>query len=323
MFLIDGHSDLLNDVYNRRRREETHVLAGRYVPRFRAGGITGLILSIFLPDDLLDDPLRHALEMMAYLHEELAESPDELALCHNGREMTQAMTAGKIALMVSFEGAEPITSLPVLQVFYQLGVRGIGLAWSRQNQAADGSRFQYRDQGGGLTEFGRDLLKEAARLGMFIDLSHLSDEGVADVFALWRGVVLASHSNTRHLVPIPRNLSDEQLRSLKAAGGSAGLNGTSTQICPRGEQAGYAALLDHCDHMIRHMGEDHVTLGFDLCDEIFRDTLSASTGASFDVVRDYDQYPAFLEAMRQRGYDEVRIAKIAAGNLLRQLDQLR
>lgn len=322
MFFIDGHSDLLNDVFNRRRRGETRVIERRYVPRFRSGGITGLILSIFLPDDLLDDPLGHALQFIACLHEELAESPDVLALCRNGREMTKAMEAGKIALMVAFEGAEPITSLPVLRAFYELGVRGIGLAWSRQNQAADGSRYQYRDKGGGLTEFGRDLLGEAARLGMFIDISHLSDEGVADVFALWRGVVLASHSNTRHMVPIQRNLSDEQLVALKAAGGTVGLNGTSTQICPRGEQADYGALLDHCDHMIRLMGEDHVSLGFDLCGEIFKDTLSASTGASFDVVSDYDQYPAFVEAMRRRGYTQERIGKITSGNLLRLLDRL-
>lgn len=322
MIVIDGHSDLLNDVYKRRKNGETRVIETHYLERFRQGGINAFILSIFLTNEQVPDALKTALEYLAFLHEEIRESAGALSLCRNGHELERAISEGKIGFMVSFEGAEPILSLDLLRVFHELGVRGIGLTWSRANQAGEGSSYTPGVETNGLTEFGRELLNEAARLGMYVDISHLSDEGIADVFEQWGGIVIASHSNTRHLIDIKRNISDDQMREIARRGGTVGLNGASSQICADHREADYGRLLDHCDHMIEVMGEDHVGLGFDLCDEIFGASGEEWTRNSFDVVRDFTRYPDFIEAMRLRGYPEAKIEKITGGNLLNVLKRL-
>ena len=322
MIVIDGHSDLLSDIWKRRKQGETRVIETHYLDRFHKGGISGFILSIFLENDQVPEALKNALEFMAALSEEINESSDKISLCRNGFELEEAMAEGKLGLFVSFEGAEPIASPELLRVFYELGVRGLGVTWARANQAGEGSSFTPGVRTSGLTPFGIRLLKEAERLGMYIDISHLSDEGIEDVFRNYSGLIIASHSNTRSLMDIKRNISDDQMREIAKRGGTVGLNGTSSQICPNHTEANYDRLLDHCDHMIEVMGEEHVALGFDLCDEIFGTSGEAWARNSFDVVHDFINYPEFIEAMRQRGYTEERVEKIAGGNLLNVLKKL-
>ena len=318
------NSKLIICIYfpKRRKNGETNVIETHYIERFRKGGIQGLILSIYLDNSQVLNSLKNALDYMAFLHEEIEESGNKLCLCLNGTQMERAISDGQIALMVSFEGAEPIISLDLLSVFYGLGVRGIGLTWSRANQVGEGSSYQDGVSTQGLTPFGMELLDEAARLGMFIDISHLSDEGVDDVFSWGKGIVIASHSNSRSLLNIKRNITDEQMIEIARRGGTVGLNGTSSQICAIHQDADYDRLLDHCDHMIEVMGEDHVALGFDLCDEIFGSTGEPWTKLSFDVIGDYTKYPEFITAMRTRGYSPEKINKIAGGNLLNVLKRL-
>lgn len=322
MMVIDGHSDLLSDVYKRRKNGETKVIETHYLERFRQGAINGFILSIYLDEHQVANAFTTAMEYLAFLHDEIKESGTKLALCHNGFELEQAILAGKIGFMVCFEGAEPVTSIEMLKIFYEMGVRGIGLTWARANQVGEGSSFSPGVITHGLTPYGLELLQEAARLGMYIDISHLSDEGVEDVFEHWNGIVIASHSNTRSLIDIKRNISDEQMREIAQRGGTVGLNGTSSQICSNHREADYGRLLDHCDHMIEVMGEDHVALGFDLCDLIFGQDGAVWTRSSFDVIRDFPAYPEFIDAMRLRGYSESKIEKIVGGNLINVLKRL-
>ena len=181
------------DVYT-----HSEMLPAHYYPAFQKGGVTGIVASIFVDSQYLPyGALSVAMEQISALHCEIEETPDLLMLCTSADDFLRAAETGKIGFLLSFEGAEPVSSCLLLHGFYAAGVRGLGLAWSRRNAAADGCDFSGSLKKGGLTEFGRELVKEAEDLHMILDLSHLSDEGVEDVLSITSCPVIASHSNSR------------------------------------------------------------------------------------------------------------------------------
>ena len=215
-FIVDAHFDLPHEVANRRERGGNKVVETDYLPEFLAGGVDLIVSAVFVHDWFLPEMgLRKALDQIAYLHREMDESPGRFRLCRNMKEIGAARAEGEIALLLSLEGADPLQNdLNLLRIFYELGVRGLGLVWSRRNYAGEGSSlFQARrvNRKGGLTDFGMDLIETAEDLGMVIDISHLNDEGFEDVMRVARKPVIASHSNCRTLVPVPRNLTDGQI----------------------------------------------------------------------------------------------------------------
>ena len=161
-YIIDGHYDILMDVAARRKKGERQVIRRRYYPAFQKGGVTGIVASIFVDSQYLPyGALSVAMEQISALHCEIEETPDLLMLCTSADDFLRAAETGKIGFLLSFEGAEPVSSCLLLHGFYAAGVRGLGLAWSRRNAAADGCDFSGSLKKGGLTEFGRELVKEA------------------------------------------------------------------------------------------------------------------------------------------------------------------
>ena len=160
-YIIDGHYDILMDVAARRKKGERQVIRRRYYPAFQKGGVTGIVASIFVDSQYLPyGALSVAMEQISALHCEIEETPDLLMLCTSADDFLRAAETGKIGFLLSFEGAEPVSSCLLLHGFYAAGVRGLGLAWSRRNAAADGCDFSGSLKKGGLTEFGRELVKE-------------------------------------------------------------------------------------------------------------------------------------------------------------------
>ena len=161
-YIIDGHYDILMDVAARRKKGERQVIRRRYYPAFQKGGVTGIVASIFVDSQYLPyGALSVAMEQISALHCEIEETPDLLMLCTSADDFLRAAETGRIGFLLSFEGAEPVSSCLLLHGFYAAGVRGLGLAWSRRNAAADGCDFSGSLKKGGLTEFGRELVKEA------------------------------------------------------------------------------------------------------------------------------------------------------------------
>lgn len=320
-YMIDGHFDILSDVTVRRKKGEREVIRRLYYPTLKAGGVTGIVASLFVDSQYLPfGALDTAMDQAAALHCEIEESPDLLMLCTCASDFEQAAREGKIGFLMSFEGAEPLSSCLTLHGFYQLGVRGLGLAWSRRNAAADGCDFLGHLKKGGLTPFGRELVREAERLHMLIDVSHLSDEGVEDVLEITSCPIIASHSNARAIAGNNRNLTDNQMKEIAARGGMAGLNGCSIIASEQGSLATVHSLADHLDHMFSVMGEDHVGLGFDFCD-IFLQQSSAQDlerfpEFPFDIVKGHESIPEFLDFLSSRGYSPQRIEKLAGRNWL-------
>ena len=314
-YIIDGHYDILMDVAARRKKGERQVIRRRYYPAFQKGGVTGIVASIFVDSQYLPyGALSVAMEQISALHCEIEETPDLLMLCTSADDFLRAAETGRIGFLLSFEGAEPVSSCLLLHGFYAAGVRGLGLAWSRRNAAADGCDFSGSLKKGGLTEFGRELVKEAEDLHMILDLSHLSDEGVEDVLSITSCPVIASHSNCRALCDVRRNLTDEQLRAIRDTGGVVGVNVSHDFVHKEPRQQTAAMLARHAAHMAEVMGPEHVACGFDFC-EYFGPGYEGCEG-----MEDCGQAQNFIFELERIGFSEAERQAIASENLLRVLE---
>jgi membrane dipeptidase len=326
-FVIDAHYDLLPLVLAKRLNGATHVIEKEILPALREGGIDLVISSLFVHNDYLPEmALRRALKLISALYSEINESPGLFSFCRNMEEIKQAKKRGEIAILLSFEGLEPIgNDISLLKVFYELGVRGVGLTWSRRNYVADGSFFNPVKEGtkGGLTDFGLKVINEAIRLGMYIDISHLNDEGAEDLFAFYDIPIMASHSNCRSIATTMRNLSDHLIQKLATHGGVIGMNVQSTLVGNPDEKClDEKDLADHVVHIRNLVGVEHVGFGFDFCDELdMRDFSKPGPHREYDCIKGYNRCIDFTAELLSRGYSEEELVKIIGGNFLSFLEK--
>ena len=169
--------------------------------------------------------LRVALDQVALLKAELETTP-RLVLCRTFAEIEQARREGRIALLLTMEGAEPLgDDLNLLHIFHELGLRAISLTHARANAAAAGGIFAATGSPTtGLTSFGREVVQECERLGIMLDLAHINPAGFEEICALTSKPLIVSHTNARHFYDIERNISDEQIKMIGARGGVIGIN---------------------------------------------------------------------------------------------------
>ncbi len=166
---------------------------------------------------------QRTLALIDAVQEQARRDPADLALCTSPEEILAARAAGRFAILMGIEGGHAIeNSLDLLRRYYALGVRYMTLTWANSNDWAGSSGDQGSDRG--LTDFGREVVAEMNRLGMMIDVSHASDHTLADVLAVTRAPILATHSCARALCDSPRNLTDDLLRAIAASGGAIMVN---------------------------------------------------------------------------------------------------
>lgn len=324
-FVADAHYDLLNMVLAKRLKGQTRVIERDYLPELKAGGVDLVVSSLFVESEYLPEMgLRRTLDQISALYSEMEESPGLFSLCRTTGEIRKARARGELAIMLSFEGLDPIgNDLSLLRIFYELGVRGVGITWSRRNYVADGCLFEPREEGrkGGLTEFGVKTIKEAARLGMYLDISHLNDEGVEDLLGFHEGPLMASHSNCRELAPVMRNLTDEQILTLAERGGMMGMNVCSAFV---GDSASAKMtekdLALHVNHIRDLVGIEHVGFGFDFCDE-FRDTEDPESEKFCDCINGHSSCMDLTAELLSMGYEAKDVVKVMGGNLFHFLEK--
>jgi membrane dipeptidase len=260
--IIDAHSDILNDIHPRRSLGEKAVLERHWGPKMRAGRIDVRVVAIYTEPPLLPElALRRGLDLVASLYEDIAESPS-CVLCRTYGDIQRAKEAGRIGLVLGMEGAEPLgADIQLLRVFYELGLRVLGLTHALRTALADGAFFSARKCGqlGGLTDVGVRFLEEAEILGIVVDVSHLNDPSFWDVIQFARAPVIASHSNSRALHDHPRNLTDDQIRAVAKGGGVVGVNACSAFVSP----PELGRLVDHIEHIVKVGGIEHAGLGPD------------------------------------------------------------
>src|SRR5690242_1388214 len=206
--IIDLHFDLPMDLYEKRDRQ--NVLETEFVGEFEKGNVGVAGVAIYIEDRYLPERgLRVALDQIARLYAE-TEQCGRFAICKSYGEIQKARGADKISLLITMEGVEPLgADLDLLRVFYELGVRSIGLTHARRNAAGAGGVFaatgSSRD---GLTAFGRDLVRECEALGVIVDLAHISPAGFEDILSITTKPPIVSHTNARKYYDIERNISD-------------------------------------------------------------------------------------------------------------------
>ena len=198
----------------------------------------------------------HGMACLDALVRELEANADLAVICRSADEARAAAAQGKTAAFLAIEGAELLGSnIEGLQAAYGKGVRLVNLTWNYRNPLSGTNQT-----GGGLTEAGRAFVRAAQKLGVAVDMSHLSDEGFWDCLEISEKPILAGHSNARALCPHPRNLTDDMFVSLARAGGVAGLN-----LCPAflGDDPDLDTCFAHIEHFLGLGGEKAVCLGSD------------------------------------------------------------
>jgi membrane dipeptidase len=327
--LVDLHFDLLMDLYE--KRDRANVLAAEFLSEFEAGNMAVIGAAIYVEDRYLPEmALRVGLGQIARLYAEM-EMSDRFAICKGHQEILRAREAGRIALLITMEGVEPIgTDLNLLRVFFELGVRVIGLTHARRNAVGSGGVLaasgSSRD---GLTSFGCELVQACESLGILIDLAHINPAGFEEIFARTTKPLIVSHTNARRYHDIERNVSDEQIRMIGERRGVIGIN--AVLVSPRKDEATLDCYVDHIEHVAGLIGIDSVGIGFDFFEFLYRqwpESEQQDLAAKFTTphfipdLTNHSHARNLTRKLIERGFYDEQVAKILFGNWMRIFQEL-
>jgi len=299
--IIDGHADTLDRVLNEglpltESAPDYHI----DLPRLRESKVNAQVFSLWTPPEYQGERALHrALKLIAAFLDMQRDCPDL-------RQVTSVsdLDPKRPGFVFSFEGADPLVDdVSLLEVFYRLGLRMIGLTWNGRNAFADGQKVGPNPSG--LTELGRELVERMRELGVVLDLAHIAEPGFWDALSCSEGPVVVTHANARALHPHIRNLTDDQLKAIAERGGLVGVTFVPGFLSK--EPADLDHVLAHLDYMVRLIGEDHVGLGSDFDGITTPPTRLGHVGC----------LPNLTEGMLMRGYSAERIEKILGGNWAR------
>ena len=349
--LVDGHNDLPWAIrqhpdgpgdlaaYDLTRRTPGHT----DLPRLRAGGVGGQFWSVFVPAELGGGYAKTQLEQLELARRMIRRYPDDLALCRTADEVEAAMAGGRIGSLLGMEGGHVLEeSLGALRAFRELGAAYLTLTHNRNNEWADSATDE--PMHGGLSDFGREVVREMNRLGMLVDLSHVSPATMADALETSEAPVIFSHSSARAICDVPRNVPDDILARLGVSGGvcmvtfvsgfisraaadavlpahdeiarrSLGIDDPTQLRALRDEvlatidipRPALSEVADHVEHVARVAGMDHVGIGGD-----YDGSVVWPVG-----LEDVSGYPMLFAELIGRGWTDGDLAKLANGNVLR------
>lgn len=272
------------------------------LPKMREAGIDAAFFAIDVTT-AFKNHLAYALDGFGYLLNDLETNKAGAVIVRRASDILEAKAAGKIAAILAIEHADCTErSLNILRMLYELGVRSIGLTHNVSSWAADGC-LEARD-GVGLTQFGRDLILEMNRLGMLVDLAHVSPSAFFNALEITRKPVIFSHGNAKKLCDHARNLSDDQLKALAENHGVIGMSYVPFFVDT--ENPTLERLLDHIDHVVSVAGIDVVGLGSDF-------------DGGGTLLGDATEVPRITEGLIKRGYSEGEIRNILGENTFRVL----
>ncbi len=346
--VVDGHNDLPWELRTRGHSSFLEIDIAKPqprlmtdIPRLRAGGVGAQFWSVYVPADTAKDrtAVTKTLEQIDVVRRMVRHYPNDLELALTVDDIYRIHKEGKIASLIGIEGGYSIdNSLGVLRMMYALGVRYMTLTHTASLDWADSATDEPKAHG--LSPFGEQVVAEMNRLGMLVDISHVSAETMRHVLRVARAPVIASHSSAFALDPHPRNVPDDVLKLVAKNGGVIMVNFYPEFILPEGgrryeigremkkqypdEQEYLTAMrkwrrenplppatvhhvVDHIEHIIKVAGIDHVGLGSDF------DGIPTTPRQLEDV----SKYPVITQVLLDRGYSPEQIKKVLGGNLLR------
>ena len=225
--VIDTHNDITtpmaNDDYDLSGTPPTPYRTS--IARMKQGGLSAEFFSLYVKPWYVEHggAARRTLDMIDSVYRAVERHPNDLMLATSAADIRRAKQQGKIAALMGIEGGHAIEdSLATLREFYRLGVRYMTLTWNNTNDWADAGRGEKKHHG--LSDFGRDVVREMNRLGMLVDVSHVSDETMSDALDVSKAPIIASHSSARALSNVPRNIPDDLLKRIAKNGGVVQVN---------------------------------------------------------------------------------------------------
>jgi len=327
--VVDTHLDLAGEIYNRYMAGEKEIIKRYYLDNFKKAGFNIIVSSLYIDDIFLPEmALRVALGQIKSLMEDIETCNGEVVLIKTKKELNDAIVQGKIAIILSFEGLEPIgNDIGLLRIFYELGVRAAGLVWSRRNYVADGCYFSAVEEGqkGGLTKFGVEVVKKLEDMNMMIDVSHLNDEGFWDVVKFTNKPFIASHSCVRNIYDSMRNLTDEQIKMIAERNGVIGLNAHKMIAGIKDNEDPIKELCDHIEYMVKLVGAKHVGYGFDLCKGFYESELKFQSKFQpyiSDGLKSHEETILLTEELLNRGISIEDVKLIIGGNFFRVFNEI-
>jgi membrane dipeptidase len=349
--LIDGHNDLLWSLRAAREKDDEEPDVGEPTPRFHtdlprleAGGVRGQFWSVYVPSDLpTDQAVIQTFEQVDAFLRLLRTHPDRLELARTADDVERISALGKVASMIGVEGGHSIGgSLGTLRVLEELGARYLTLTHNDDTAWADSGTGLHTN--GGLTAFGEEVVRELNRLGVLVDLSHVSEDTMRQAIEVSRAPVIFSHSNARALCDVPRNVPDDVIELVGRSAGVIMVTFVPWFLTAEGAKANEAEweeirrlraehaddpdavraaveemektqptppssisdVADHIDHIRDLAGIDHIGVGSDF------DGLEGMP----DGLEDVSTYPALFTELADRGYADDDLTKIAGRNVL-------
>ncbi len=230
--IFDTHIDVTPKLQTDWKFDERHPTGHIDLPRMKEGGLNALFFSIFMSGTVTGPKaVNDALQRIAAVHKLAEDMPDKVMLCRTAADVRLAHRQGKIAGLMGMEGGHMINnSLPVLRMYAELGVRYLTLTHSVNTDWADSSGDQPKHNG--LTDFGKDVVRELNKLGVLVDVSHVADKTFWDALEISKAPMIASHSSCRAISGHPRNMTDEMIKALAAKGGVIQINYLDSFIDP-------------------------------------------------------------------------------------------
>jgi len=342
MPIFDGHNDTLLEISPFKGEDERSFfergdLGHLDLPRAREGGFGGGMFAICVPSSVSFDgrltvtetgyevapfpacehefAQRFTISAMASLFRLEAESEGQVKVVRTVDELAACLQQGVLAAVLHFEGAQAIDpALDALYVFYEAGLRSLGIVWSRPNAFAHGVHFKFPsspDTGPGLTDAGRELVRACNQLGILLDLAHLNERGFWDVAKLSDAPLVVTHADAHALSPSARNLTDKQLDAIGESDGVVGVNFHVADLRADGHfdtDTPLAEIVRHVDYIAGRIGVDHVAFGSDFDGAQMPQELGDAAGL-----------PKLVAALRAHGYDSAALEKITHANWLRVL----
>lgn len=266
--MADSHNDLLLACLHRHERGHLDPFGDDWLPGLRAGGIVFQVLPIFTEAQFIGEgALRRTLEVIDMARRLAAEHATDVEIVECGSDIERIIGSGRIALLLALEGAEPVgSSVSMFDTMWRLGIRMASLTWNRRTMMADG--VGETDTGGRLTSLGVEAIAEMERLGMIVDISHLSAPGVEHLAQIATRPFVATHSSCRSLQDHPRNLTDQQMQLVAASGGFVATNAFGPFLTDG--EATIDHFIDHLLHTAATIGSNHVGIGADMIDDLVR-----------------------------------------------------
>lgn len=315
--MYDSHVDTPSELLKLRDISVDNKNGQVDFPKLRRGGVDGSFFALYTSAELSSEAAAaRALQMISAVYDVIEASGGKASLTCTPAQARDNKEKGIFSVFVGMENGSPIgESLSLLRTFYRLGTRYLTLTHNGDNAIADSAA-----QGniwGGLSPFGREVVKEMNRLGMMVDLSHASDATFYDCIKYSKAPVVATHSCCRALCSHRRNLTDDMLRALADVDGYVGINFYPYFLSDsyKGEGSplpGVKEIVDHIDHAVEICGISHVGIGSDY------DGIEVTPAGMEDV----SKMPLVFEEMRRRGYSQEQIELVSGANLLCVLERV-